>query len=44
MDAFYYDAYEVLILNEEERRYRSVVFGDVYESVRVPEDFQFPRP
>jgi len=43
-DAFYFDAYEVLILNEEKRRYRSVVFGDVYESVRVPDDFQFPRP
>jgi hypothetical protein len=40
-DPYYYDAYEVLSLDDSSFKYRSFAFGDVYTARKVPADFQF---
>lgn len=42
-DASFYDAYEILELNDKIFRYRSFAFGDEYTLRRVEEGFTFPK-
>jgi hypothetical protein len=42
-DAYFYDAYEIIKLTEQEFEYKAVTFSDIYKVKRVPDDFRLPE-
>ena len=42
-DPYYYDAYEILKLNDQEFEYKAVTTGDIYKSQKVSDNYQLPE-
>jgi|APFre7841882630_1041343.scaffolds.fasta_scaffold35779_2 hypothetical protein len=42
-DPYYYDAYEILKLNDQEFEHKAVTTGDIYKSQKVSDNYQLPE-